>query len=182
MIEKAMIGLIILILIGIVVVLYLVIRRELNKKTYDLALYEQKLAAILNATNDKVAVMSQTLDKTSSTLEDVPSKVFNMIKGSNHTLRGELGEFIQYTRLKADYDTIIPLGDVVDYLCIKFPRPESGVDGSIDFVEVKTNKARLTMSQKAVRSLVADKKVGWKNVKIQMSGQECQQDENDSIG
>jgi len=182
MIEKAMIGLIILILIGIVVVLYLVIRRELNKKTYDLALYGQKLAAILNATNDKVAVMSQTLDKTSSTLEDVPSKVFNMIKGSNHTLRGELGEFIQYTRLKADYDTIIPLGDVVDYLCIKFPRPESGVDGSIDFVEVKTNKARLTMSQKAVRSLVADKKVGWKNVKIQMSGQECQQDENDSIG
>lgn len=102
-------------------------------------------------------------------LRSLPHKILESLRGSMANMRGELGEYIQLLRLKADYDIIIPLGDIVDYIGIKFPSTDDGDDGSIDFIEVKTNNSRLSPAQKKFKSLILNKYIGFKQVTVKLN-------------
>lgn len=102
-------------------------------------------------------------------VKGLPQKVLESIRGSASNLRGDLGEYIQLLKLKADYDIIMPMGDIVDYICIKFPDEETGFLGALDFVEVKTGNSRLSQSQKKVRSVIQNKAINFKQVLVRLN-------------
>ena len=54
-------------------------------------------------------------------VESLPNKVLQTIIGSSNNQKGALGELIGYINLRASYDSIIPLSDIVDFVGIKLP-------------------------------------------------------------
>lgn len=91
-------------------------------------------------------------------IASVPGKVLQSIQGSVNAQKGALGELIGYIQLNAEYDRIIPLGNVVDFLAIRFPTDTK--PGKIVFIDIKTGKAkRLSKEQKAVRELIENKQI-----------------------
>lgn len=98
------------------------------------------------------------LEPVHKAVRELPNKVLQSIQNSTNTQKGALGELIGYLRLQAQYDRVIPLGNIVDFLCIKLPTDSrSGMDGRIDFVDVKTGKnARLSKEQRALRELISE--------------------------
>jgi len=98
----------------------------------------------------------------------IPNKVLKSIQSSVNTKKGALGELIGYIELEAQYDRVIPLGNITDFLCIKLPSDTE--EGHIDFVDIKTGKyARLSKEQKALQQLIIDKKINF--VKLSISTQ-----------
>lgn len=118
----------------------------------------------LKQLEDSLACVKSQNNSTNAAMQEIPNKILGVFKSSMNNLKGDLGEFIQLLRLKADYDIVIPLGDVVDFLCIRFPSEEHA--GTVDFIEVKTNSSRLSISQKIVRELLKGGKVGFKSVRV----------------
>jgi len=97
--------------------------------------------------------------------QTIPEYVMQSLTGTANTQKGKLGEIIGYLSLKAEYDRIIPLGTIVDFLAIKFPMDEN--PGYIDLIDIKTGKAaRLSPDQRKLRDLVKEKKINFKTIKI----------------
>jgi predicted Holliday junction resolvase-like endonuclease len=95
----------------------------------------------------------------------IPEFVLQSLMGTANTQKGKLGEIIGYLSLKAEYDRIVPLGTIVDFLAIKFPSDES--PGCIDLIDIKTGKsARLSPDQRKLRDLVRDGQINFKTIKI----------------
>ena len=99
------------------------------------------------------------LDHVYRMIDQVPNKVLQSIISSNNNLKGNLGEMMGYLKLKAEYDRVIPLGNITDFICISFPK--EGRDGHIDFIDCKTDKARLSKDQLALRKLIQEKKINF---------------------
>jgi len=98
-------------------------------------------------------------------IHDIPSRITQSIVNTTNTYKGAVGELIGYLQLKASYDRIIPLGDIVDFVCIKFPK--DNVPGRIDFVDVKTgDKARLSKDQRVLRTLIQTKQINFIQLKV----------------
>lgn len=96
----------------------------------------------------------------------IPGKVLQSVQGSVNANKGVLGELITVLKLRAEYDRIIPVSDIVDFICIKLPNDTH--PGSVDFVEVKSGKAkRLTTEQKQLQKLLLDKKVQFVKVEVE---------------
>lgn len=101
----------------------------------------------------------------SDNMRALPSEVMNTIIGTTNVHKGRLGELIGYVSLKAEYDRIIPLGNIVDFMGICFDKP--GVPGYVDFIDIKTGEtARLNKDQRALKSLLVNKQVNFKTIKI----------------
>lgn len=101
-------------------------------------------------------------------IKEIPGQVVRSIIGSTNYQKGALGELIAYLQLSSEYDRIICLGNIVDYICIKFPSDTSV--GQIDFIDIKTGKsARPSKDQLKLKSLITDKKVNFKVIKIASS-------------
>jgi predicted Holliday junction resolvase-like endonuclease len=99
-------------------------------------------------------------------VENIPNKVLQSITSSTNVHKGALGELIGYVQLHAQYDRIIPLGNIVDFVCIKFP--SESCTGQIDFVDVKTgSKSRLSKDQKELQSLIEEKKINFVKLKVE---------------
>lgn len=103
-------------------------------------------------------------------IANIPNKVLHSIQSSTNTKKGALGELIGYIELEAQYDRIIPLGNIVDFICIKLPdiskqgMSPNGImeEGCIDFVEIKTGKSsRLSKDQRLLQQLIKDKKINF---------------------
>ncbi len=93
-------------------------------------------------------------------MEGLPNKVLQSITSSSNTHKGVLGELIGYLQLRASYDRIIPLGNIVDIVAIKFPDTDS--EGHIDFIDVKTGgRCRLSKDQQTLQKLVKEKKINF---------------------
>jgi len=100
-------------------------------------------------------------------LAQVPQKVLQSIIGSTNHHKGALGELIGYLQLSAEYDRIIPLGSIVDFVAIKFP--SDSCTGKVDFIDIKANGARLSKEQRALQELIEEKLIGFKKVKVETS-------------
>jgi hypothetical protein len=96
----------------------------------------------------------------------IPDITVNKVVGRANVERGSVGELVAFLRLKADYDKIIPFNDVVDFICIRFPR--DGVEGALDFIDIKTGQARLSKDQMALKAIISDKLINFKKVTLTM--------------
>jgi len=111
-------------------------------------------------------VINYNMRELEKIVSEVPEKVLKSITSSSNVKKGALGELIGYVELKANYDRIIPLGNIVDFIGIKFDKETE--EGYIDFIDVKTGKsARLSKDQKALQQLVTDKKINFVKVKVE---------------
>ena len=112
------------------------------------------------------SVINYNMRELEKIVSEVPEKVLKSITSSSNVKKGALGELIGYVELKANYDRIIPLGNIVDFIGIKFTGETE--QGYIDFIDVKTGKsARLSKDQKALQQLVTDKKINFVKVKVE---------------
>jgi predicted Holliday junction resolvase-like endonuclease len=101
----------------------------------------------------------------SKSINELPESVLRTLTGSANTHKGKLGELIGYLTLKAEYDRIIPLGNIVDFMAIKLP--SEGNPGHVDFLDIKTgDSARLNKDQRALKSILTKKLVNFKTIKI----------------
>lgn len=97
-------------------------------------------------------------------MDEVPNKVLETIQGSTNNLKGNLGEMIGYLKLHASYDKIIPLGNIVDFIALEFPK--DGKPGKIIFIDIKTGKARLSKDQKMLKSLIDNRQIEFLKLNI----------------
>jgi predicted Holliday junction resolvase-like endonuclease len=115
----------------------------------------------------QVVVNLQPLEEA---IRSIPTKVLQSIQSSTNTKKGVLGELIGYIQLEAEYDRIIPLGNIVDFMCIKFPKqlPDGIIDlGQVDFVDIKTGKSsRLSKDQRELQNLIKEKRINFVKLKV----------------
>ena len=99
-------------------------------------------------------------------IDSLPGKVLQSIVSCTNTHKGALGELIGYVQLHSAYDRIIPLGNIVDFICIKFKTKEA--EGYIDFVDVKTGaKSRLSSDQRELQRLIEEKRINFVKLKVE---------------
>ena len=111
-------------------------------------------------------VVLEKFDKFKQELKkELPEKVLQSVTGSSNTYKGKYGELIGYLSLKAEYDRVVPLGGIVDFIGIKFEDGETV--GSVDFIDVKSGKsARLSPDQRKLKKLVDNNKFNFRTIKI----------------
>jgi predicted Holliday junction resolvase-like endonuclease len=116
------------------------------------------------------SVINYNMRELEKIVSQVPEKVLKSITSSSNVKKGALGELIGYVEIKATYDRIIPLGNIVDFIGIKFDKENE--QGYIDFIDVKTGKsARLSKDQKALQQLVTEKRINFIKVKVESENQ-----------
>lgn len=100
-------------------------------------------------------------------MKKIPDFVLQSLTGTANAEKGKLGELIGYLTLKAEYDKIIPLGGIVDFMGIKFPSKDGTSKGHIDFIDIKTGKgARLTPDQRKLKKLLDANSVNFRTIKV----------------
>ena len=92
-------------------------------------------------------------------LEDLPRDVLSSITHSMGTRTGKLNELLATLEL-TKYDRLFYLGDPVDFVGVKY-------DEGIDFIEVKTGRARLTEDEKKLKDLIDLKMVNYVPLSVQ---------------
>lgn len=96
------------------------------------------------------------------TLEGLPHDVLESITRSLGKRTGKLNELLATFEL-TKYDRLFYLGEPVDFVGIKY-------DEGIDFIEVKTGKARLTEDEKKLKDLIELKMVNYVPLSVQRIG------------
>ena len=98
-------------------------------------------------------------------MKKLPGFILNSITGSGNAEKGKLGELIGYLSMKAEYDRIIPLGNITDFVALKFPTKDS--EGYVHFIDIKTGKnAKLTPDQRKLKALLDAKAISFRTIKI----------------
>lgn len=93
-------------------------------------------------------------------VQDLPSKVLQVIQGSINPQKGKMAELLTYAELRYDYDRIIPLGQPIDFIGIKN-------NERIDFIEVKSGTFHLlTDEEKHIKNLIARGCVNFRLIKV----------------
>lgn len=102
-------------------------------------------------------------------IEQMPNKVLQSITSSTNGIKGATGELIGWLKLQSEYDRVIPLNDVVDFLGLKMPTDKE--KGYITFIDIKTGKARLSDSQRKLKQIIKDKNIRFEKYNISISNQ-----------
>ncbi len=138
------IALFVIIFILLVLVVFLVMRsRKIEVPAIDEL--EAKLRYAL-ASADSVKEIQNLL-------EDMPRDVLASITRSQGTRSGKLNELLATLEL-TKYDRLFYLGDPIDFVGIKY-------DEGIDFIEVKTGRARFTEDELKLKDLIECKMVNY---------------------
>lgn len=95
-------------------------------------------------------------------LRDLPHDVLESITRSLGARTGKLNELLATFEL-TKYDRLFYLGEPVDFIGIKY-------DESIDFIEVKTGRARLTEDEKRLKDLIELKMINYVPLSVQRVG------------
>jgi predicted Holliday junction resolvase-like endonuclease len=86
-------------------------------------------------------------------MKDMPSKTLRTIQGSVNNTTGKLGEMMTLIELQQQWDRLIVVGDIVDFIGVKFPTADA--PGQVSFIDVKTGKgAALSADQRKFKKLV----------------------------
>lgn len=107
-------------------------------------------------------------------LEDLPKDVLTSITRSQGTRSGKLNELLATLEL-TKYDRLFYLGDPVDFVGIKY-------DEGVDFIEVKTGRARLTEDEIKLKDLIECKMVNYVPLSVQRINiaEEVEREENEN--
>ena len=92
-------------------------------------------------------------------VECLPRDVLTSITRSQGTRSGKLNELLATLEL-TKYDRLFYLGDPVDFVGVKY-------DEGIDFIEVKTGRARLTEDEIKLKDLIECKMVNYVHLSVQ---------------
>ena len=92
-------------------------------------------------------------------LEYLPHDVLESITRSQGTRSGKLNELLATLEL-TKYDRLFYLGDPVDFVGVKY-------DEGVDFIEVKTGRARLTEDEIKLKDLIECKMVNYVHLSVQ---------------
>ncbi len=93
-------------------------------------------------------------------VQDLPSKVLQVLQGSINPQKGRMAELLTYAELRYDYDRIIPLGQPIDFIGIKN-------NERIDFIEVKSGLSYiLTEEEKHIKNLIANGRINFRLIKV----------------
>lgn len=93
-------------------------------------------------------------------VQDLPTKVLQVIQGSINPQKGRMAELLTYAELRYDYDRIIPLGWPIDFIGVKN-------NDRIDFIEVKSGQNHiLTEEEKHIKNLVNAGQVNFRLIKV----------------
>lgn len=93
-------------------------------------------------------------------VQELPSKVLQVIQGSINPQKGRMAELLTYAELRYDYDRIIPLGWPIDFVGIKN-------NERIDFIEVKSGQNQLlTDEEKHIKNLILAGQVNFRLIKV----------------
>ncbi len=95
-------------------------------------------------------------------LADLPHDVLESITRSLGKRTGKLNELLATFEL-TQYDRLFYLGEPIDFVGIKY-------DEGVDFIEVKTGKARLTEDEKKLKDLIDLKMVNYVPLSVQRIG------------
>jgi predicted Holliday junction resolvase-like endonuclease len=98
-------------------------------------------------------------------INKVPEQVTNSITGTANTHKGKIGELIGYIQLKAEYDRIIPLGGITDFVGIKYDTDKE--TGHVHFIDIKTGKhSKLTTDQRKFKKILDKKAISFRTIRI----------------
>ena len=112
------------------------------------------------------AIINYNTEQLHNIISEMPDKILKSITSSTNTKKGALGELIGYLELRASYDRIIPLGNIVDFIGIKFKTKDE--EGCVDFIDIKTGKsARLSKDQKELQFLIENKSINFLKIKVE---------------
>jgi predicted Holliday junction resolvase-like endonuclease len=139
------VALIIVIFVLLAVILVLVLVRPRRVEVPGIEELEAKLRYAL-ASADSVKEIR-------AILEEMPRDVLASITRSQGTRSGKLNELLATLEL-TKYDRLFYLGDPVDFVGIKY-------DEGIDFIEVKTGRARFTEDELKLKDLIECKMVNY---------------------
>lgn len=93
-------------------------------------------------------------------VQELPTKVLQVLQGSINPQKGRMAELLTYAELRYDYDRIIPLGQPVDFIGIKN-------NERIDFIEVKSGQFHvLTEEEKHIKNLILSGRVNFRLIKV----------------
>jgi len=151
--ETLLISLVSLLLVLLVVVLVLLVRPR-TVEVPAIEDLEKKLRFAL-ASADSVKEGQELL-------EDLPQDVMRSITGSLGKRTGKLNELMATFEL-TQYDRLFYLGDPIDFVGIKY-------DESVDFIEVKTSRFRLTEDERKLRELVEAGRVNYVPLLVERIG------------
>lgn len=127
---------------------------------------KQKTVSVQPTTvNTDIRPFIQQIEGLKKQVNSIPDQTLQVITGSANTGKGKLGELIGFISLKSEYDRIIPMGSICDFIGIKLPDGDN--PGSMDFIDIKTgSSARLSKDQRGLKNLIERKLINFKTVKI----------------
>jgi len=151
--ETLLISLVSLLLVLLVVVLVLLVRPR-KVEVPAIEDLEKKLRFALAS--------AESVKEVQELLECLPQDVMRSITGSLGKRTGKLNELMATFEL-TQYDRLFYLGDPIDFVGIKYGE-------SVDFIEVKTSRFRLTEDERKLRELVEAGRVNYVPLLVERIG------------
>ena len=151
--ETLLISLVSLLLVLLVVVLVLLLRPR-KVEVPAIEDLEKKLRFALAS--------AESVREVQELLEGLPQDVMRSITGILGKRTGKLNELMATFEL-TQYDRLFYLGDPIDFVGIKYGE-------SVDFIEVKTSRFRLTEDEQKLRELVEAGRVNYVPLLVERIG------------
>ena len=111
----------------------------------------------------RFALASETsMREVQNDLKNLPNQLLLSITRSMSQRKGKLNELMATFEL-TQYDRLFYLGDPIDFIGIKYGE-------SIDFIEVKTGRFRLTEDERKLRDLIEEGMVNYVPLQVEKIG------------
>ena len=131
-------------------------------------LFEDLIIKVFLFASKKKVKSASEIDALQKQIDKIPGKVLESITGSSNHSKGKLGELVAYLSMQADYDRLIPLGNIVDFIGIRFSTETE--PGTMDFIDIKNGKkARLSSDQKALKDIIEANNITFIEYKVDTS-------------
>ncbi len=149
----------VLVLLAVILVLLLRPRKIEMPQMED---YVTELRLKLDSLASTTVISAKDIKDISEILRKLPREVLDSITGSLSKRSGRLHELMATFEL-THYDRLFYLGEPVDFVGIKY-------DETVDFIEVKTGKFRLTGDEQKLRELIDSKRVNYVPLTVEKIG------------